>query len=222
MSQVLLSLASDFMERMSNPAHGIRVNEDYALRFAALQSSDGFEELLRREIEQLEEPDTLSPHGWLWLLSWARSKNIPLNERLLFGLAESFSSVFMQVTIIDLATRWSKWQRRNVVTPLEGFDHHWLSALLRRCTSSQREEDPEPDEVDTMRAETVLVALMQVGSELTLDAASTLLNHRWAGQHQLVQFFLALCDGVDEETRDNWISRLRPPERLLGNEFHGR
>ena len=30
----LLTLASEFIERMSNPAYGVLVNEEYAIRFA--------------------------------------------------------------------------------------------------------------------------------------------------------------------------------------------
>lgn len=64
-------LASEFIDRMANPAHGIRVNEEYSLRFAKLLSSEEFALLLRREASRLKDPDDLTAHGWLWLLGWA-------------------------------------------------------------------------------------------------------------------------------------------------------
>ena len=107
----VLALASEFIERMSNPAYGIKENEDYALRFGTLFKSEGFEDMLREEIAQINDTKILSPHGWLWLLSWARSKNVSLNDSLLLDLCKSQSSVFMQVLTIDVATRKSKWRQ---------------------------------------------------------------------------------------------------------------
>jgi hypothetical protein len=218
MSRVL-ALASDFIERMSNPAYGVRVNEDYSMRFADLLSSEGFADLLSSEIEELKDPDTLSPHGWLWLLSWARSRKIRLDGKLMLDLTESLSSVFMQVATIDLATQQADWGRRETVAPLNEFDHRWMSKLLRRCTEGHGEKDMKYDHVDTRRSENTLIALMQVGSDITLDAASTLLNHHWPGQYSLVRFFWSLCGELDHETREVWISRLRPPKKP-SNEFH--
>ena len=214
MSQVL-TLASEFIERMSNPAYGIRENEDYTMRFGSLLASEGFDDMLRREVAQLTNPESLSPHGWFWLLSWARSKNISLDEKLLLNLSERLSSVFMQVAIIDVATRMVDWKRRETVTPLQKFDYPWLSELLRRCTKGHIEKDSRPHHIDTRRSETVLIALMQVGSDITLDAASTLLNHRWSGQSLLVKFFWSLCRELDEETREEWVSRLHPPKEAV-------
>jgi hypothetical protein len=207
----VLKLAADFIERMSNPGYGIRVNEDYALRLGSLLATEGFDGLLRREIAQIRDTDTLSPHGWLWLLNWARAKGIRLDDKLLLHLAEMLSSVFMQVVVIDVATRHIKWNRREAVTSIEKFGDSWLSQLMHRCTKIERLQEAEDEHIDTRRSESVLVALMQVGSDITLDAASTLLNHRWKGQQRLIQYFWSLCDEVDEETQNNWISRLQPP-----------
>jgi len=217
MSQVL-ALASEFIERMSNPAYGIRENEDYTMRFGALLASEGFDTMLRREVAQIKDPDSLSPHGWLWLLSWARSNEIPFDERLLLHLTENLSSVFMQVAAIDVATRRADWMPRKTVAQLHEFDHPWLAELLRRCTEVHREKDTGHDHVDTRRSETVLIALMQVGSDITLDAASALLNHSWIGQSLLVEFFWSLCSELDDETRERWVSRLHPP-KWQSNDF---
>ncbi len=207
----LLTLAADFIERMSNPAYGIRTNEDYSLRLGSLLAGEKFEILLRQEIATICDPDTLSPHGWLWLLNWVRARDIRLDEELLWHLSETLSSVFMQVLLIDVATRHVDWQRHEDVVSVEEFDNLWLSRLLARCTQSRAQEDTDDRHVDTRRSQTVLVALMQLGSDVALDAASTLLNHRWPGQSRLVQSFWVLAAELDEETRTNWVNRLGPP-----------
>ena len=181
MSQVL-TLASDFIERMSNPGYGIQVNEDYSMRLGVLLSTDRLEGLLHREIKELVDPESLTPHGWFWLLRWTRARGVPIHEKLLLHLADSFSSTFMQVALIDVATLNVDWYPRDGVATIEEFDNRYLSELLRRCTHPAREDDGEHVHIDTKRSETVLVALMQIGRDITLDAANTLLNQQWIGQ----------------------------------------
>ncbi len=229
----ILTLASEFLERMSNPAYGIRVNEDYALRFAKLLGSERaeepgeprdsekpeelgeFEKMLRGEVERLNDVDALTPHGWLWILGWARAKDLDLDGQLLLDLTEKWSSVFLQVSAIDLATRRadSDWIRRKTPLPLGDFGHPWLSKLMYRATEVPEEDRPRSGEVHTDRAERVLIALLQVGRKITLDAASTLLHHDWLGQRKVVEYFWFQCDGLEEETRDVWIERLQPPPK---------
>jgi len=210
----ILFLASEFIERMSNPAYGVLVNEDYAIRLARVLMSGEIESMLTREAEELTDIDALTPHGWIWLVGWARARGIVLNDMLLLGLAEKWSTVSMQASVIDLATRWKKWQREpgGEPTPLERFEDPWLFTLLQHCTKHEHEPGVEPGPVHTGRAEKLLMALLQVGNDITLEAASTLLNHSWAGSSKLVQFFWLWCDGLDEETREIWVSRIRPPE----------
>src|SRR4026208_239719 len=105
----VLALSSDFIERMSNPAYGVSVNEDYSIRFGKMLTSDGFDDMLQHEARRLRNVDTLSSHGWLWLLDWAKSRNISLDDELLLDLTERWSSVFMQVSVIDLATQNAEW-----------------------------------------------------------------------------------------------------------------
>jgi hypothetical protein len=212
MSQIL-QMASEFIERMSNPAYGIQENESYTMHFGSLLASEGFDSALGREISEIKDPNCLTPHGWLWLLNWVRSKEISLDDNLLMHLSETFSNVFMQVLVIDVATRHTTWERKNSISHLHEFPHPWLRKLLRRCVEkSNDDQGVEHEYIETRRSETILVALMQVGGAINLDAASTLLNHRWAGQPRLVEFFWSLCNELDEETRDEWISHLKPPQ----------
>jgi hypothetical protein len=69
----------------------------------------------------------------------------------------------------------------------------------------------------TRHAESVLVALLQLGREITLDAASSLLHHRWEGQTKLLQFYRLLWEGLDEETQKAWEIRLQPPNHFRGD-----
>ena len=209
----VLTLASDFIDKMSNPAHGIHVNEDYSLRFASLLESEGFEGLLRREATRLNNKNTLTPNGWLWLLGWARSKDVALDDTLLLDLSEYWSSISMQVSTIEIATRNTIWSRRQRISSLEEFEHPWLAQLLQRCTTVADEDNIETNNIRARNAQNILVALLQVGSDLTLDAATTLLHHRWPGQRALLEFFWRLVDGLDDETQDVWISNVQPPQR---------
>jgi len=99
-----LNLTADFFERMVNPAYGATVNEEYGLRLAALLSDERARSLLAHEVAQLSDPNTLTAHGWLWLLSYTRSNSIALSPDLLLQLAERWSSVSMLVAVIDAAT----------------------------------------------------------------------------------------------------------------------
>ena len=220
----VLALSSDFIERMSNPAYGVSVNEDYSIRFGKMLTSDGFDDMLQHEARRLRNVDTLSSHGWLWLLDWAKSRNISLDDELLLDLTERWSSVFMQVSVIDLATQNAEWTRRQSVATVEGFQNRWLSKLMQRSTTlpseelsqadSLRQALPSSEYISTNRAENVLIALLQVGRDITVDAAATLLRHDWAGHTKLVRFFWSCYDGLDNETQLVWKSRLQPPGRL--------
>ena len=209
----VLALASDFIERMANPAYGIKDNEDYAMRFGKLLQSEGFESMLREEVAQIRNIELLSPHGWIWLLSWARSKNLSLDNSLLLDLCKSQSSVFMQVLTIDVATRQTKSKENQKNVSFEAFEHSWLSKLMYWCTDGHIEKQSEFEHIDTRRSEMILVALMQVGSDVTLNAACTLLHHQWAGHNALVKFFWSLSDEWDDETQSKWISRMNMPKR---------
>jgi len=221
----LLTLASDFIERMANPAYGIRVNEDHALRFATLLNSEGFVSLLQEEAKQLHSTDSLTPHGWLWLLTWARSQGDQLNGELLLNLADTWSSVFMQASVIDAATMdidelISQKRRRNLEfstapdderrirpIPLDDIGHPFLRSLLHHVTHVA-EGDTDREEIRTQRAENTLVALLQIDREVTLKAASSLLHHDWRGQQALLEFYRMVRAGLDDETQQIWDSRL--------------
>lgn len=206
----LLTLARDYIERMANPVFGITMNEDYAIKFGTLLGAEGFESQLQREIRALKDPDVLSSHGWLWLFEWAKSTHTDLNQELLLRLFHRWTNPIVMAEIILLATRDFHEEsrvRRNVYD----FPNPFLARILKEVTSSGEVDRPDLQPLRGIPAQRVLVALLQAGSPIALDAASALLWHPWEGQHDLLEFFRMLFESLDTETRDIWLHRLDPP-----------
>jgi hypothetical protein len=184
------------------------------------EDSRGFEVLLRRAIKDVHDPTVLTPHGWLWLLGWARSQNVNLRGDLLLKLTETWASPFMQIPAIDLATRQRRWTPKKRVSSLEDFGHPWVRALLKKCVESAPAEPEEAageqqiprEELPPLRpglAESVLIALLQLGSDISIDAAATLLRYEWPGRTALLSSYHLLWEALDEETQEIWNARLR-------------
>jgi hypothetical protein len=223
MSEILI-LARDYIERMANPVYGSSVNEEYSIRFATLLSLDGFESRLNEEISGLKDRNTLTSYGWLWLLEWAKSRQISLDEELLVGLFEEWSSVFVRSDIVDVATQRSDEVSGNFRNfSVKEFPSTFLSRIMVRATRlpeevERQESQKFPEEnrkretvPSTAMAESALISFMQVGRPITLDASAVLLRDEWQGQQHLLRYFWAKLDSIDEETRANWIKRLDPP-----------
>lgn len=235
----VLALASDFIERMTNPAYGVHVNEDYGLRFAALMETEDFRAILSKEASELKSTDALTSHGWIWLLSWARSHSLELNERLLLDLARRWSNPFMQIPVIDLATIDAE-RIEGAGDPItrapsiDTMNHSFLRHLLKdvitvpevehveHTASDPRLEQP-PEESRESRergrllyAENTLVALLQVNRRVTVEAAIALLSHRWGAQKELLDFYYRLREGLDEETGRVWEERIDVMVRSSG------
>ncbi len=196
---------------MANPAYGFATNEEYSLRFASLLGTDGFEAALRKEIEGLRDKDALTSNGWLWLIRWARSRQIAMPEELLLELFDEWSSVPARCAIVDLATFRSELQPRANVT-LTDFPNRFLAKIMNKATAipvKDLREDVRPDSGRlTAQAESVLVVFLQVGTPLTIAAASALVRHQWQGHEQLFEFLQVLAQTVDAETRGVWSERL--------------
>ena len=219
----ILTLAADFIERMSNPAYGVAVNEEYSLRFAQLLERERVAGLLNSEAREERDVNALTAHGWLWFLNWARGNDLEVNGDLLLDLSDRYSSVFMQVLIIDVATRNVESVRTGGVATVDDFGNDWLRALMIR--SIRQEPQPEVEEkrpfdgqerverneerpVRTGRAETSLLALLQVDRPITINAAATLLRHPWAGRDQLANFYRWRVSDLEAESREMWEERL--------------
>ena len=132
----------------------------------------------------------------------------------------------MQSLAIEIATQTARWKRRTRVPSLGEFEHPFVRKLLLRTVEpridqsgnnaridgGQFDKTPRPREIRTDRAESTLVALIDVESDITLDAAAALLNHSWEGQIDLLAFYEHLQGGLDPETQKEWAKRLHRPK----------
>lgn len=231
MSTILL-LARDFIERLSNPVYGPAVNEDYGMRLAELLGSEGFEQQLNEEMRRLDDPSAFTSHGWLWVIGRARSRNIELRTDLLEALFEHSSSVFVRTAILDVAVHEDATEFDSELADVREFPNRLLADVMnasvqpreRSRFASRDTHMPSEAEVPlferrpaTNAAEVTLVSLLQSGKPITLRAASTLLRHRWEGQRQLNAFFTKLTEVLDEETRRQWLTRVRPLDPESGS-----
>jgi len=82
-----------------------------------------------------------------------------------------------------------------------------------RIVEPERKEEeevgvpPEPEH-PTAQAERDLIVFLQVGTPVTLAAASALLRHQWVGREKLFEFLRATVRPLDSETRDVWSKQL--------------
>lgn len=213
----LLELAADFLDRMTNPAFGADANEEYTLRFSALLSGDAGERL-RSEAAQLQSADALTPHAWAWLLRWAKSNQVPLGGPLLVDLCERWESAAFKAIVIDAGTGRRAARGRNV--GVADFPDPWLRTVLVRATRPTSTEDTHDHDSPlrvssrhSRHAQSLLMALLLVETDVTLDAASSLLREDWHGRNDLLRYFWGRADALDPETREVWRERLDPPER---------
>jgi hypothetical protein len=193
------------------------------MRLAALLETEGFEQQLHQEMRRLDDPSAFSSHAWLWLICQARSKNIELRSNLMEALFTQSSSVFVRTAILDIAVSARDDAFNWDVTDVREFPNAFLAAVMtaavqqreqqgfaRQDTERSRGDAPRSERLpSTTAAEVTLVSLLQAGRPITLSAASTLLRHRWDGRRQVNTFFWTLADGQDEETRREWLSRVR-------------
>jgi hypothetical protein len=206
----LIQFAADFIERMSNPVYGLQVNDEAALEFAAI-FDDAVSERFRFEASQLQTPDALTSYGWTWLLDWAASEGVRLDSELLINLCETRESASFKAAVISAATIDDSYEPQDS-PDLEGFPNPWLRQLLSRAVEPPPTDDRTGEHQRPSRhAESLLIALILIERGSTLDAASALLHHRWDQGESLVRFFWHRMELLDEDTRQAWERRLRPP-----------
>ena len=215
-----LALADDFLERMNNPAYGGAVNDEYAMKFARLLRDEEFEAQLNQQIRDVNHADALRSHSWLWVIGWAKSKDVTVQEDVLVELFDRWGDVAAKASIIDLVLdRIEDEGLPSAQTQLEEFPVRFLARIMRRAVEipepprGDRVRDGEPSELlrepeeaqpSMAKAEGLLVALLQVGNPMALAAASVLLRHAWRGHGQLSDFYSRLLDRLEPETRAEW------------------
>lgn len=218
----ILALANDYIDRMTNPSFGLRVNEDYALRFADLLGSEGFQTQLEDEMRRLRDATALSSYGWLWLLGWAQAQQVALDDGLLHQLYRQTSSVFVKAAVIRTAVTAAGWQERVAPARDDEGRGRFLSRLIDEATRVEESWVEDSEDLDTPRnldtpgngaasAEVLLIALLQADQPETIDAAAQLLHQEWFGRPALLSYFWDILEGLDEDTGRAWRDRLDPP-----------
>jgi hypothetical protein len=220
----LIELAAEFFDRMANPVYGSQVNEEYALRFAQLVDGEATYRMAQ-EVNQVRSVSALSPSAWSWLLGWVRTQpDAELRPRVLRDLCERWESTTFKAEVIRTAL-----SRSNRPVPqgdssdqsgIESLADPWLRDLLFRSVRPETTEESDTQPSGTDRAEptvhsrhvhSLFMALILVDTEESLDAAAALLQHPWPGHDSLVSAFWGRASALEEETRQLWIDRLRPP-----------
>jgi hypothetical protein len=211
----LLRLAAESLDRVSNPAFGRGANEQAGERLAQAWDDD-FDVRLRQEASQLRHASELPPHAWLWLFDWARSSDVDLDRELLFELCEQWSVASFQTVVIRhvIRTQYRGWQAPSPRLPRED----WLAGLVRRATAT---DDRLPGSRHSRHAESLLMALLQVGDAPAIDAAQLLLNTAWTQQDELAAFFAGWLQTLESEERGVWESAFRGDEDVdpFGRDF---
>lgn len=222
-----LGLASDFIERMSNPAFGTQVNESYGLRLAQLLAHDKEMASAMTGMNDLQDWDVslLTTDGWLWLLGWMKSHGTRPPDAFLHSLFDSTNYLPVRLRVVEAVTATAGLERfrdrhRESPPDIREFPESWLRTRMVRAVGPQelerrRERDGEPrflgpENVDLAVAESVELAtlLLQVGNETALLTARSLLAHRWKGSERLRTHITQLFSGLDEETRSKWYFEL--------------
>ncbi len=201
----LLPLMSEYFDRMTNPAYGSITNDEYAFRLAELTEGP-VGERLAVEVKEVDSSTALTQYGWSWLLSWARQREVRPRDDVLFELVESATSIALKAQVIDLATFQSNTEEFRDVPDIGQFPDPWLQRVLSGAVGGEGFSAPAVHQVYRL-----LMALILVDTELSIAAASALINHRWAGEAELVNAFWRRTDLLDDDTRSQWISALRPP-----------
>lgn len=199
----LLRLAAEALDRQSNPAYGRTANEDAAQRLAQGWDEE-FDLRLRREAAELRHPDDLTSYGWLWLFDWARGREVRLDRQLLFELCEQWQVASLQTVVIDHVVRTMYRAPRRPSRQAPGED--WLDELVRRATAA---DEPGAGSRHSHHAESLLLALLQVGEEPAIDAARRLLLTPWARREELNDFYSGWLDSLEPAIRDEVTATLR-------------
>src|SRR5579872_5450390 len=130
---VLFSLAADFIDKVTNPSYGPLVNEEYSLKLGQLVNDESFLGMFSNEIKRIENVDELTPHAWIWVLRWCRTNRIKPSDAVLTALIKKWSSVFLQVLIIDAATFDASENEFNSYEP-RVLKNEWLIDTISQLT----------------------------------------------------------------------------------------
>lgn len=209
----LLLLAQEALERATNPAYGVTVNDEYAARLAAVLGPEDIERFAS-EVALLDDAAALTPYGWTWVLEFALGRGITLDRALLADLCQRWDEPALKALAIETALN-PALDDRSV-----SDNEEWLEEVIERAAPlgdtsendvarSLAEEPAPPDAVDISSAEALLTAFLIVGTRPALSAAQRLLDRSWSGAGQLAAFVADRLDDSDPLASVPWTV-LRP------------
>jgi hypothetical protein len=226
----LIELEAEFFDRMANPVYGAQVNDEYALRFAQLIDTEATYRMAQ-EVRQVRSVSALTPSGWSWLLGWVRTQpEAELNPTVLQELCERWESATFKAEVIRTALSRSDRpvspdRDTGYQSDIDALPDPWLRDLLFRSMRPENTEQSDAEPNDPGRAEpplhsrhvySLLMALILVDTEESLDAAAALLKYPWPGHESLVTAFWGRVNALEEEAQAVWIDRLHPPPDARG------
>ncbi len=209
----LLGLASDFLDRLANPAYGLETNESYSLRFAEVAERDP--EFMPNILElalEAEDVELLTPSGWFWYLDLKSSAGQRMSDSLLNALYDRGRDTFVRFRVLESVVTLSSVNEpfaglSDELYPLEAYPDSWLAGRLRSAVAEGTEERYRT-------AEELLLMLIQLGTPASIQAARSLLAHQWAWRDRLREQARGLLSRLVVETdedapsRDAWFDRL--------------
>lgn len=211
--KAFVGLAAEFIDKLANPAHGVETNEAYGARLASLEQGDSrFGEQFAAACEELQADDLhlLGTSGWIWLLGWLASRSRRPPDAILDALYDETQDVVVRLRIVEAVTtfpptieRFTVLRRRT--TPLSEVPDRWLA---RRLVSLVEPGVNRVDPSALAATQEFTLLLLQVGNEVALSTARSLLAHHWPGGEELQASVRALFSRLDGETREAWLRML--------------
>jgi hypothetical protein len=206
----LLVLTQEALERATNPAYGVAVNDEHAARLAAVLGPEDVERFAF-EVALLDDPTAMASYSWAWVLEFAIGHGVVLDRGLLTELCQRWDEPALKALVIETALGGEDADRSRPSD--EGWLEEVIALAAPRSDTSENDVEPSfaddaalPPAVDTASAEALLTALLVVRTDATLNAARQLLNRSWAGADQLAAFLNDRLEDSDPLAREPWIA----------------
>ena len=222
----LLAVAAAFLERMTNPQHGIAVNEEYSFRFhQALAADPEFARSFATLDLAAEDVDSVPICAWPWYLQWREEHGSPPAEQFLDALFEYTDDPAVRLAVVQSAVYHDYPARasdEDAATRIGG-------EVQLRGDSDQERERPRPIQSPWVRARTtrpsraiaparsredaseLATYLIQLGDPASLETLRALIEEpEWPGRDSLVATVERhIADaGLDPATAAQWRGRL--------------
>ena len=211
----LLAIAAAFLDLMTNPQHGIEVNEEYSLRFhQALIDDPEFANSFATLALSAEDIESLPICAWPWYLQWRAGNGSPPSRDFLDALFDYTDDPAIRLSVVRSAV----WEEYPASTPA---DHPPADAEHRSDDDSGDRRftgaDPQPSDAVAERerrrnvqnpwlrarttrmvsaagaargqadASEIATYLLQLGDPASLESLRALIQDEpWAGRESVV------------------------------------